>query len=142
MSKLLTKQDLVIAENLLEYYKVNLSFHPNLEGGGCHPKNKTIVIGLENDRRTFYSVLCHELGHILAYENKDYLDYHDLNRFKKLSLKRKKIVSWNAERYVDKLGKKIFKKFKLETLGFKYEESYNEEWVKYVLWELIGLTNE
>ena len=142
MMKLPTVQDLKIAEELLKPYKVKLRFDLDLEGGYCLVEPRTVVVGLAAGRKYFWSILCHELAHIIAYENKEHMDYHDSSRFRKLNKKQKRKASWEGEQYVDRLGLEIFNLFNLEEHGFKYIIVYNNKKARNWLWKQLGISNE
>jgi hypothetical protein len=89
------------------------------EEGGAFPATSkvflsTTIYGKPSTIRDFLSGFFHELGHVLNFRNKKYYNYHNFHS--KTRYTKERVRNWiytglKAERYTDKVAKKLMRKY-------------------------------
>lgn len=104
-----TTDDIYLLEFLAKAYGCKVELKSKyMYGGGYYRNKKKIVINRESgeSRTHLFSILCHELGHHFCWEHHKYMNYHYLSDTRLVRL-----LGLKAERFVDKIGEKIFNQY-------------------------------
>jgi hypothetical protein len=109
------------AKAILHSHQVKCRFLKNKTDGYADFGIDTVYIGTDVSIQYFWSLVFHELAHILNRRNRKYFRYHRDFCHKEVVKK----LGLRAERYTDKVAAKEMKKYKF---GFRFLPRYAHPW--------------
>lgn len=99
---------------LAKHYKIKLTFKRKLlhNAGGLAKAHKSEIIVRSTDpSNTMICTFFHEVGHVMNFRNKKYITYHSYDNFTYSSILKFIATAIKAEKYTDKVAKKLMKQY-------------------------------
>jgi len=115
------KSDIKRAKVLLRSYNINFRFLKTRTDGYTSFSKNRVAIGTKVSIQYFWSLVFHELAHILNRRNRKYARYHRDYAAKDVIKK----IGLRSERYTDKVAAQEMQKQKL---GLRYLPGYSHPW--------------
>lgn len=129
MIKLKTKNQKLI-KKFCKKWNIKVVFKPLKDiAGEAHCIQNTIILSTTfADLSNMWSVVCHEVSHILCYRDRIFYKYH--KALNTPDIRNQTLTAFRAEKYTDKLGSQIFKQnFPEYKYNWTYYGNNNRKWI-------------
>jgi predicted metallopeptidase len=125
-----SQNQIKLIKEFCSIWDINVKFTKMKIGGEAHCVKNTIIIRKTyQDIDEMWSVVCHEIAHILCYRSGVFIKYHTALNTK--DVRNCLSTAFRAEKYTDKQGSVLFKQFFPDLkYNWTYVGNRNKVWIK------------